>query len=317
MGPMAGITGLGYDTATKHGGIQTGKLRPEPPGQGGQMIRDLMLAGACAALCVGAAVAETPEERGAYLVQGPMSCGNCHTAQGPDGPDMTRELAGGGPVIDDATMTAYAPNITPAGEIGGWTDAELARAIREGIRPDGRLLGPPMPFGLYRNLSDTDLAAIVAFLRTLKPVENTMPKSIYHIPLPPAYGPPVSHVADIPRGPTVEYGAYMAGPIAHCVECHTPFGPQGPMYDGHLGQGGFKFPGPWGVSVAANITSGKDGIGGFTDDELATMITEGIRPDGSRMLPPMPYAWLARMTPDDLKAVILYLRTIPPLPRVE
>ncbi|TPE53111.1 c-type cytochrome [Amaricoccus solimangrovi] len=282
------------------------------------MIWKSMLAGACAGLCLGvAARAETPVERGEYLVRGPMSCGNCHTPQGPNGPDMSLELAGGGPVIDDETMTAYPPNITPAGEVGGWTDAELARAIREGLRPDGGLIGPPMPISLYRGLSDTDVAAIVAFLRTLKPIEHTVPESVYHIPLPPAYGPPVGHVADIPRGPTAEYGAYMAGPVSHCLECHTPMGPTGPMYDGHLGQGGFRFPGPWGVSISANITSGKDGLADFTDDEIRTMITQGVRPDGSKMLPPMPYAWLAKMTPDDLTATVLYLRTLPPLPSVE
>ena len=212
-------------------------------------------------------------------------------------------------------MQAVSPNITPAGPAGDWTDEELARAIREGIRPDGTLIGPPMPFALYRGLSDTDLAAIVAFLRTVKPVENDPPKSVYNIPLPPAWGPPVEHVADIPRGPTVEYGAYIAGPIAHCLECHTPMGPDGHMlFDTALGQGGFKFPGPWGVSVAANITSSEDGLAGYSDEELARMITEGVRPDGSRMLPPMPYAHFARMTPDDLAALIAYLRTIPPLP---
>lgn len=278
-------------------------------------LKRMMLAVA-AGMIGAAASAETPVERGEYLVRGPMSCGNCHTQQGPNGPDMSKELAGGAVLIDDETMKAVSANITPAGEISGWTDAQLAKAIREGIRPDGSLIGPPMPFSLYKNLSDTDLAAIVAFLRTLTPIENQPEKSVYNIPLPPAYGPPVEHVADIPRGPTVEYGAYLAGPIAHCLECHTPFGPQGPIYDGHLGQGGLKFPGPWGVSVAANITSSEDGLKEFTDAQIATMITQGARPDGSKMMPPMPYAWLSKFTPDDLTAVILYLRTLPPLPTV-
>ncbi len=272
---------------------------------------------ACAAaLCAVAAFAwaETPVERGEYLVRGPMSCGNCHTPQGPEGPDMSMELAGGPAMSDPMLGTAQPPNITPAGPIGQWSDDELRKAIREGIRPDGSLIGPPMPIGLYRELSDTDLDAIVAFLRTVKPVENATPPSAYTIPLPPAYGPPVEHVADIPRGPTVEYGKYMAGPIAHCVECHTPMGPQGPMYDTALGQGGFEFPGPWGVSVASNITSSADGLKDYTDAEIAAMITDGVRPDGARMMPPMPYAWLAQMTPGDLQAVIAYLRTLPPLP---
>ena len=282
------------------------------------MIRTMLLCSVALGGLASLALAETPAERGEYLVRGPMGCGNCHTPQGPDGPDMAKELAGGQLVIDDEMMKAYTANITPGGAIAGWSDAELARAIREGIRPDGSLIGPPMPFPLYRKLSDTDVTAIVAFLRTLPPVENQPPKSQYNIPLPPAYGPPVGHVADTPRGPTVEYGAYIAGPVAHCLECHTPMGPDGRfLYDTALGQGGFEFPGPWGLSVSANITSSEDGLAGYTDAQLATMITEGVRPDGRHMLPPMPYPYLAKMTPDDLAALILYLRTIPPLPDAE
>lgn len=83
---------------------------------------------------------------------------------------MAMELAGEQLVIDDKMMKAYCADITPAGAIGKWTDAGLARAIREGIRPDGSLIGPPMPFGLYKDLSDTDLAATIAYLRTLPPL---------------------------------------------------------------------------------------------------------------------------------------------------
>jgi hypothetical protein len=68
------------------------------------------------------------------------------------------------------------------------------------------------------------------------------------------------------------------------------------------------------VSVSPNITSSEDGLKDYSDAEIAAMITEGVRPDGTKMLPPMPYAWLAQMTPDDLAAVIAYLRTLPPLP---
>jgi hypothetical protein len=66
--------------------------------------------------------------------------------------------------------------------------------------------------------------------------------------------------------------------------------------------------------VAPNLTSSEDGLAGYSDDELKVMITEGVRPDGSAMLPPRPYGYLARMSPEDLDALILYLRTIPPLP---
>ncbi|WP_068117070.1 c-type cytochrome [Tropicimonas marinistellae] len=270
-----------------------------------------------AALALGAglssAAAETMEERGEYLVQGPAGCGNCHTPLGPEGPVAAQDLAGRLVEKIDA-FTAIAPNITPAGRVADWSDAELARAIREGIRPDGSVIGPPMPFTFYRGLSDGDLSAIVAYLRTVPAVEMDPGESVYNIPLPPAYGPPVETVADVPRGVTEEYGAYLAGPVAHCMECHTPFGPQGPMVETDLGRGGFEFHGPWGVSVAPNLTSHADGLAEYSDDEIATMVTQAKRPDGSMMLPPMPYGYLARMTADDLSAIILYLRSLPPLP---
>jgi mono/diheme cytochrome c family protein len=277
-------------------------------------MRITLLAGALASAAgVTPVLAETPVERGEYLVRGPMGCGNCHTPLGPEGPVAGQELAGR-LVDDNPAFTAYAPNITPGGRVAGWSDAELAHAIREGLRPDGSLIGPPMPFSMYRGISDADLAAVVAFLRTLPAVENETPASTYRIPLPPAYGPPVGSVTAPERAVTAEYGAYMATAITHCMECHTPMGPQGPMLDTGLGQGGFEFHGPWGVSVAANLTSGEDGLAGYSDDEIKAMITQGRRPDGTAMLPPMPYGYLARMTPGDLDAIVLYLRALPPLP---
>ncbi|WP_157373956.1 c-type cytochrome [Salipiger sp. CCB-MM3] len=269
----------------------------------------------CTVLVCGGALADESEiARGEYLVRGPAGCGNCHTPFGEAGFDMSMELAGR-LVEDNPMFTAYAPNITPAGRIADWSDAELARAIREGIRPDGSVIGPPMPFAMYRDLGDADLSAIVAFLRTLDPVENEVPASVYNIPLPPAYGPPVESVTAPARGVTVEYGEYLARAVSHCMECHSPMGETGPMLDGdHLGKGGFEFHGPWGSVTAPNLTSSEDGLAGYSDDELKAMITEGKRPDGAPMLPPMPYGYLARMTAEDLDAVILYLRSLPPLP---
>ena len=258
-------------------------------------------------------IAEPSLERGEYLVRGPAACGNCHTPMGPNGPDMANEL-GGFMVEKNPAFEAWAVNITPGSRVADWSDAELARAIREGIRPDGSVIGPPMPIGLYRGLSDDDLMSIVMFLRTVPASANETPFSTYNIPLPPAYGPPIDTVPSIPAGVTVEYGEYLAGPVAHCVECHTTFGEKGPMFETHLGAGGFEFHGPWGTSVAPNITTHPDGIPGFSDEELKTMIVSGTRPDGSPMMPPMGYAYYATMTEQDLDAVVLYLRQLPPLP---
>lgn len=269
----------------------------------------------CAALALtGAAVQAEPSlDRGRYLVEGPAGCGNCHTPMGPDGPVMAQNL-GGRLVEKNPAFTAIAPNITPAGAIADWTDAELVRAIREGLRPDGSLIGPPMPFAMYRGLSDDDVMSMVLYLRSVPAVDNDPGQSSYNIPLPPAYGPPVETVPHPEQGVSVAYGAYLAGPVAHCMECHTPMGEKGPMLDSRLGAGGFEFHGPWGTSVASNLTSHEDGLAGYTDAELADMITKGMRPGGAPMMPPMPYGYLAQMSSDDLAAVIMYLRSLPALP---
>ncbi len=269
---------------------------------------------AALALSTGAVCAEPSVERGAYLVTGPMGCGNCHTPQGPDGPLPGMTLAG--MVVEDGPpFTAIANNLTPAARIADWSDAELGRAIRECLRPDGSLIGPPMPCALYRHIGDDDLASVVLYLRTVAAVDHDPGTSEYRIPLPPAYGPPIDSVTPPPPDVTVEYGEYVAN-IAHCMECHSAVGEMGaPSLDAaHFGAGGFQFHGPWGVSVAPNITPSADGIADYSDAELKTMIVAGKRPDGSPMMPPMPYPYLARMTADDLDAVVLYLRTVPALP---
>jgi len=256
--------------------------------------------------------AQTRIERGRYLVQSIMACGNCHTPQGPGGPVAGKTLAGG-LVIEEPPFTAVGSNITPdrATGIGRWTDRDIATAIREGLRPDGSLIGPPMPFGLYRGISDRDLAAVVAYLRTVKPVRNAVPKSTYRIPLPARYGPPVGSVPDVPRTDKLAYGRYLAGPLGHCIECHSTPGANGvPDVDNQLGGGGMTFNGPWGKSVAPNITP--TGLAKYSDAQLKKVITTGVRPDGTRLLPPMGTSYYAHMRDADLDVLIAWLRTLPP-----
>lgn len=278
----------------------------------------LVRCGAAVAVVVvclgGTAWAETPLERGRTLVNGIVACGNCHTPQGPDGPVAGRELAGGTPFVEDP-FTAYASNITPDPEtgIGRWTDEQLVTAIREGKRPDGSLIGPPMPFAFYRGLSDGDLRAIVAYLRSVPPVRHSVPKSEYRMALPAAYGPLVGTVAEVQRTDPVTYGAYMAGPLGHCMECHTPMLPDGHLDMTRAGAGGRTFNGPWGSVVSRNITQDKEhGLGAWTDAEIRKAITEGVRPDGSRLSPPMGYHYYKTMSDGELGALVAYLRTLPP-----
>jgi mono/diheme cytochrome c family protein len=275
------------------------------------IVRNAALAALLGAACA-AVWADARLDRGRYLVESIAGCGNCHTPQGPDGPLPGKALAGG-QAVQDPHFTAVSANITPDPEtgIGRWTDAQIARAIREGLRPDGSLIGPPMPFAQYRHMSDEDVAAIVSWLRHVPPVKNAVARTTYPFPLPPAYGPPVGHVPDVAPTDQSAYGRYLAGPMGHCIECHSSPGAQGaPDTRNALGAGGMEFPGPWGTSVAPNITP--TGLKRYSDAELKTIITTGVRPDGSHLKPPMGVAYYARMSAADLDAIVTYLRSLPP-----
>src|SRR5262249_15872167 len=115
------------------------------------------------ALAISSARAETPLERGTYLMPRVVASGNCHTPKGPQRGRRGMELAGGVTFQEDV-FTAVSPNVTPDAEtgIGKWTDAQIVAAIREGKRPDGTIIGPPMPIALYRAMADDDVNAIVA-----------------------------------------------------------------------------------------------------------------------------------------------------------
>jgi mono/diheme cytochrome c family protein len=109
------------------------------------------------------AAAETPLERGAYLVEGIANCGNCHAPQEPSGAVPLTPLSGG-PAITSPVFTAYPPNITPDRDtgIGTWSQDQLVTALRDGHTPTGAMLRPPMPVPFYRSISDDDAYAIAA-----------------------------------------------------------------------------------------------------------------------------------------------------------
>jgi mono/diheme cytochrome c family protein len=220
-------------------------------------------------------------------------------------------------LIDDPAFNAYAPNITPdiRTGIGSWTDEEIIRAIREGIRPDGRVLGPPMAFQLYRKISDNDIRAIVAYMRSVPAVENEVPRTTFNVELPPNWGPPLGEVPDVPRDDVVAYGAYLIGPLGHCVECHTPL-VNGQFDYSRLGAGGNLFSKPFGLdfsTVSSNITQHPElGLGEWSDDEIKRSITQGISRNGRQMTPFMGFPFYARISDEDLDAIVAYMRTIPP-----
>ena len=270
------------------------------------------------ALALGAAVsarAETPLERGTYLMRGIVACGNCHTPKNADAKPIAEQELAGGFVIEVPIFRAVASNITPDKEtgIGNWTDDQIIDAIRNGKRPDGTIIGPPMPIPFYRDMSDTDVRAIVAYLRSVRPIRNKVDKSTYNIPLPPAYGPPVTHVPDVPSSDRIAYGYYLAGPLGHCLDCHTPRLPAGTNDMTRAGAGGEELPAfIGGTVISANLTpANEQGIAHWTDAQVKAAIQLGIRPDRPLVLL-MAFDWYKNISDADMDALVAYLRTLKP-----
>jgi len=273
------------------------------------------------------AMAESPAERGGYLVNTIMACGNCHTPRDADGKTIAAKAFSGGLTFTTPAFIATAPNITPDIEtgIGSWSDAEIKRALVQGIRPDhGHLASAPlaaiMPVNFYRALLPDDLDAIVGYLRTVKPIRNGVPDPVYKAPVRrDSYPDAEAGFNKAMFADPVRRGAYLVT-IGHCMECHSAWSRGVSDFKTGLGHGGRVFPphqgSPDGTpdSVAANITSDPTaGIGAWTDQEIARAVTHGMARDGRILKPPMGYAYYAGLKDADLADIIAYLRTVPPL----
>ncbi|WP_374442331.1 c-type cytochrome [Stella sp.] len=275
------------------------------------------------------AAAETAVERGAYLVETILACGNCHTPKDPAGQPLRDRNLSGGHAFDTPTFAATAPNITPDRDtgIGGWSDQDIRRALVEGIRPDharlaGVPLAPVMPAGFYRAMLPEDLDAVIAYLRSVPPIRNRVPDPVYRRPAQHAAYPDAERpYAAADMADPVTRGRYLAT-IGHCMECHSPMVAGRVDYAHGLGRGGRRFdaalvhgfPADWPGSVAPNVTRHPTaGLGAWTDAEIARAITRGIGRDGRRLQPPMGFAWYAGLRPADVAALVAWLRTVPPL----
>jgi mono/diheme cytochrome c family protein len=230
--------------------------------------------------------------------------------------DCHGENLGGQAFFDDPAMgKLYASNLTTgAGGAGAINSpADWDRAIRHAIGRDGRPL-LFMPSYEYNHWSDEDVAAIVAYLYTVEPVDNELPanrigpvaRALYlkgDVPLVPAEL--IDHsvrerVAPEP-GPTVAYGAYIA---PACTGCH------GPGYTGGAIPG---VPPDW--PPASNITLHETGIAGWTEADFTAALREGVRPDGSELQQPyMPVAVTKNLRDYELQALWAYLQTVDPAP---
>lgn len=242
-------------------------------------------------------------ERGRHIAFAIAKCVDCH------GRDL-----GGQVLIDDLAFgRVRAGNLTRgAGGVGSaYSDEDFVRAIRHGIRPDGRSL-LLMPANEYYHLSDADLGAVIAFIRSVPPVDRELPAN--------RVGPlarlldlagrldvllaaaTVDHdaprPAPVPPGPTAAYGAYLAV-VGGCKGCHG------------AGLSGGRIPGtPPDFPAATNLTPA--GIGAWTEADFFTAMRNGRRPDGSALDPRMPWPLTALMGDDELRALWLYLRSVPP-----
>jgi mono/diheme cytochrome c family protein len=300
-------------------------------------FRALGLAALFTAVCASAAVppgearSDDDLQRGRYLVTTILACGNCHTPKDELGrPRAHMELAGGGLSFDTPHFAGTAPNLTPDREtgIGEWSAEDIKRAITAGLRPDhGRLPGVPLAaimwVNFYKALTPRDLDAVVAYLRSLPPVRREAALPDYKS------APARETYPDAERGfdesqfsDPVKRGAYLVT-IGHCLECHTPMVDGRTDYAESLGRGGKKFgpalvkglPETWRGSISPNITPHPvSGIGDWTDDEIKRAIAHGVSRDGTRLGPPMGFAWYAGLTDPDLDAIVAYLRTLPPRP---
>jgi mono/diheme cytochrome c family protein len=241
-------------------------------------------------------------ERGKHLYAAVSNCIECHGSDG-----------GGGPFITDSAMAVLnAPNLTrgPGGVGTLYSDADYDRAIRRGIRADGtRLI--IMPSWSYAALSDSDAASIVAYVRTLPPVDRATPRVrlgpvgrillvTHKLPMeatriadegaPPSPPPPMMQVA---------YGQYLTR-IGGCMSCHGTH-----LSGGHLA-------GPPDVPPASNLTPA--GIGTWSAPMFMITLTKGRDPSGHDLHPFMPWRTIRNMTDLELEAIYDYLKTVPRRP---
>ena len=275
-------------------------------------------------------VAMTPERiaRGKYLFT-LADCDGCHTLR-----DWSRF---GAPPIETSRGRGFAmppemgmpgaivaPNITPDPEtgIGRWTDGEKIRAIREGIRRDGSPLFPMMPYQFLRHMSDEDVQSLVAYLNTLAPIRNPLPRSAVDFPvsvLIRTAPQPAGSVPAPPRGDRLAYGRYLVA-VAGCAECHTP-AEKGRMDESRLFAGGHEFRLPGTRVISANITPDADtGLGTWSEQEFLNRfyqyqeyVKNGAPPVGPEGVTVMPWLNLCQLPPEDLKAIYAFLRTVKPV----
>lgn len=271
----------------------------------------------------------TPERiaRGSYLANNVAACMACHSKR-----DF-RFFAG---PVDSATFGAggekfgrdkgfpgnvYTTNITPYA-LHNWTDGEIYRAITEGVHKNGNALFPIMPYERFAQMEREDIYAIIAYVRTLKPIKQDHPERELDFPLNFIVNT-IPAKADltktINRNNTIEYGKYLVN-AASCIQCHTKQ-EKGELVKGMEFAGGDKFHTPAGVVYSKNITPDREtGIGSWTREQFIQRFAQ-YRDRAYRTTvlrskdfnTPMPWMTYSQMTNEDLSAIYDYLCTVKPV----
>ena len=272
----------------------------------------------------------TPERiaRGKYIFTA-SDCDGCHSLHDHSNlyEPVVESKRGAGQVMDEAGLPGriVAPNITPDSDtgLGQWSDGEKLRAIREGIGRDGRALFPMMPYQLFRYMSDEDAESLVAYLNSLAPLRNQLPRSELKFPVSMLIKgeprPVLQPIATPSRANTIAYGEYLVT-VGVCEGCHTPF-EKGSFDVSKRLAGGRVFKAGEFEVVSANLTPDPDtGIGNWTLDTFLERFhrhrgvpAEALPPVNKEQWTLMPWRNLAQLSDEDLSAVYAYLRSRAPV----
>jgi len=254
--------------------------------------------------------------RGLYVSKA-GGCLACHTEDKKDAAPFA-----GGRALKTPFGTFYGPNLTPHAEagIGRWSEGDFVRAMRQGVRPDGAHYYPAFPYPSFTGISDRDLADLWAYLRALPPSARANQPHDLKLPFRWRYpigawkwlyftpGPFVSKPG---RPAIVDRGAYLVEALGHCGECHTPHNFLGATKKGRALSGG---KGPAGKDIP-NLTPTR--LGKWSDPELKEFLLSGMTPDydsADEAMAEVVRNTTSQLTPEDLAALMAYLRALPPLP---
>jgi mono/diheme cytochrome c family protein len=227
----------------------------------------------------------------------------------------------GGRVLDTAFGKFYGPNITPHAQegIGRWSEQDFYRAMREGVRPDGAHYFPAFPYPSFTLVVDRDLSDLWAYLRSLPP--NARPNQPHELRFPFGWRrliwgwkllffAPGPFRVDSRSSAALNRGAYLTHALGHCGECHTPRNFLGGWKKDRALAGGKLAEGR-----APNLTPKR--LKEWNDGELKEFLRTGATPEGdatSDVMYEVVRNTTSQLTPQDLDALIAYLRSLPPLP---